>query len=82
MFCLATFEVHTNHDEHPGQSHSQSQNQQCDCCLQCCPSHNLAPTSRKYLATEIILTTQSFSPKEENNPSILSLGQIFRPPII
>ena len=78
MFCMATLEIHADHDEMP--SHSQSQ--QCDCCLQCCPAHNLAPMQRVLVSSMSPNIAQSvgISTKQVRIQTIPK--SIFRPPIV
>ncbi len=73
-FLFATFEIHADHDMDTDQ-------QEQHCCVQCCPSHNLAPVNQA-------ITVVSASPFQDGfviSDDSLSLKEvpqsIFRPPI-
>jgi len=73
-FFLATMEIHADHDLNAAQ---QSQH----CCVQCCPTHNLAPANQDVMAVEEQIMVQSHI----DDDSFLFLKEIphsiFRPPI-
>ncbi len=75
-FVVVSIEWHSDHDlnaKTPAQHH---------CCIQCCPSHNLAPLSanENYFVSsttgrEILPDHSAFHPE-------IYLNQIYRPPIV
>lgn len=78
MFCLASLEIHADHDEMP----SQTQSQQCDCCLQCCPAHNLAPMQRVFVSNIVPTVAHSVSVSSNQINTQTFPKSIFRPPIV
>lgn len=78
MFCMATLEIHADHDELP----SQTQSQQCDCCLQCCPAHNLAPMQRVLISNVVPNVAHSVDISTSQVRAQTFPKSIFRPPIV
>ena len=78
VFCMATFEVHADHDKMP----SQAQSQQCDCCLQCCPAHNLVtPMQRAFVSRVVPNAAHSVDISTSQEHTQTFPKSIFRPPI-
>lgn len=74
---MATLEIHTDHHESP----LQAQSQQCDCCLQCCPGHNLAPIKGTQISNVIQRVIQPVATPTSQVHEQTILQSIFRPPM-
>jgi hypothetical protein len=73
-FFLATLEIHADHEEDAAQQDEH-------CCVQCCPSQNLAPASEIVATLEQPLMLQSTIGADTSFVSKDIPQSIFRPPI-
>ena len=73
-FLFATFEIHADHDADVAQQTEH-------CCVQCCPSHNLAPVSQTITAVAVALLQEGFVHSNDSLPLQEIPPSIFRPPI-
>ncbi len=73
-FFLATVEIHADHDLDVAE---QTQH----CCVQCCPTHNLAPTSQDVTTVKDQLVVQHYFGDDSSRSLKEIPHSIFRPPI-
>ena len=75
-FVVVSIEWHSDHDlnaKAPAQHH---------CCIQCCPSHNLAPVSANEKYVVSTTTGRQILPDLLDSHLEIYLNQIYRPPIV
>lgn len=73
-FLFATLEIHADHDTDVAQKTQH-------CCVQCCPSHNLAPINQVITAVDASPLLDDFIVCDESLPLKEIPESIFRPPI-
>lgn len=73
-FSFATVELHADHDANDSE---QSQH----CCVQCCPTHNLAPAPKEQGVFQYLLSLRNLTPVLPEVTLSIFPKTIFRPPI-
>lgn len=74
-FAVVSLDKHSDHEQSAkAPSHH--------CCIQCCPSHNLAPLAKNGITAVGSTTQQQILPDIAGFPHEIYLNQIYRPPIV
>lgn len=63
-----------------GDRNTQSKSAPADCCVICCPAHNLVPTSNSIVQTFPVFTFGTLAPDTISPYMALITDSIFRPP--
>ena len=74
-FSFISLELHADHNANANTSSQQH------CCIQCCPSHNLAPLSTPGISLNVPLNFTSFVESTDLFRANLISTKIYRPPI-
>jgi len=75
VFAFAALELHTGHDANTKAAANH-------CCVQCCPSHHLAPAPEYQVSVGALTSVSRFVSYHSPFYSTLFLSRIDRPPIV